>query len=110
MPRDPVTLAELAALTGGRTVGDPATVVTDVTHDSRAAGPGVLFVAVRGFTVDGHDFVARARAAGCAAVCVEVGPAAGGPALVVADTRAVMGPVAARVHGDPSRHLRLVGV
>ena len=110
MPPDPVTLAELAALVGGRVVGDPTTSVLDVSHDSRAAGPGVLFVAVRGFTADGHRFVPAARAAGAAAVCVEEDPGDGGPALLVADTRAVLGPLAARVHGDPSRHLRLVGV
>ncbi|MBS1195439.1 MAG: hypothetical protein H6R33_159, partial [Actinobacteria bacterium] len=38
MPPEPVTLAELAALVGGRVVGDPATPVRDVSHDSRAAG------------------------------------------------------------------------
>jgi UDP-N-acetylmuramoyl-L-alanyl-D-glutamate--2,6-diaminopimelate ligase len=110
MPPDGVTLAELAALVGARVAGDPATIVRDVTHDSRAAGPGTLFVAVRGFTVDGHRFVPAARAAGAAAVCVEEDPGEGGPALLVADTRAALGPLAARVHGDPSRHLRLVGV
>jgi UDP-N-acetylmuramoyl-L-alanyl-D-glutamate--2,6-diaminopimelate ligase len=110
MPPEPVALRELAALVGGRLVGDPATLVSDVTHDSRTAGPGVLFVAVRGFTVDGHRFVPAARATGAAAVCVEEDPGDGEPALLVADTRAALGPLAARVHGDPSRRLRLVGV
>jgi UDP-N-acetylmuramoyl-L-alanyl-D-glutamate--2,6-diaminopimelate ligase len=110
MPPEPVALGELAALAGGRLRGDPATVVSDVTHDSRASGPGVLFVAVRGFSVDGHRFVAAARAAGAAAVCVEEDPGDEGATLVVADTRAAMGPLAARVHGEPSRHLQLVGV
>ena len=110
MPSDPVTLGELAALAGGRVLGDPGTPLTDLTHDSRAVGPGALFVAVRGFTVDGHRFVPAARAAGAAAVCVEEDPGDALPALVVADTRAALGPLAARVHGEPSRHLRLVGV
>ncbi|MBN2114292.1 MAG: UDP-N-acetylmuramoyl-L-alanyl-D-glutamate--2,6-diaminopimelate ligase [Acidimicrobiia bacterium] len=110
MPPEPVTLGELAAQVGARLVGDPAVVVEEVTHDSRVAGPGVLFVAVKGFNVDGHRFVGPARAAGAAAVCVETDPADGGPTLVVADTRAAMGPLAARVHGDPSHHLDLVGV
>nr|MCU0281199.1 Mur ligase domain-containing protein [Acidimicrobiia bacterium] len=108
MPPEPVTLGELAVLTGGWVIGDPATPVVEVAHDSRAAGPGVLFVAVRGFTVDGHRFVPQARAGGSPAVCVEEDPGDGGPALVVPDTRAAVGPVAARVHGDPSHHLRLV--
>jgi len=110
MPPDAVTLGELAALTRGRVLGDPGVTLRDVTHDSRLAGPGMLFVAVRGFTVDGHRFVSAARAAGSPAVCVEEDPGDGGPALVVPDTRAVMGVLAARVHGDPSHRLQLVGV
>ncbi|MFH1330112.1 MAG: UDP-N-acetylmuramoyl-L-alanyl-D-glutamate--2,6-diaminopimelate ligase [Actinomycetota bacterium] len=110
MPPEPVTLGELAVLSGGRLAGDPGIPVSEVTHDSRAAGPGVLFVAVRGFTVDGHRFVAEARGVGSPAVCVEEDPGDGGPTLVVPDTRAVMGPLAARVHGDPSHRLQLVGV
>jgi len=110
MPPEPVPLGELAPVVGGRVRGDPTTLISDVTHDSRAAGPGMLFVAVRGFTVDGHRFVPGARAAGAAAVCVEKDPGDGGPALVVADTRAALGLLAARVHGEPSRRLRLVGI
>jgi UDP-N-acetylmuramoyl-L-alanyl-D-glutamate--2,6-diaminopimelate ligase len=110
MPTEPFSLAELAAMAGGRSSGDAAVTIRDVTHDSRRAGPGVLFVAVRGFTVDGHDFVAMARGAGAAAVCVEEDPGDGGPTLVVPDTRAALAPLAARVHGEPSRALRLLGV
>ncbi|MBM3694474.1 MAG: UDP-N-acetylmuramoyl-L-alanyl-D-glutamate--2,6-diaminopimelate ligase [Actinobacteria bacterium] len=110
MPPDPVRLGTLADLVGGGVVGDPNVLVSDVTHDSRAAGPGVLFVAVRGFSVDGHRFVAAARAAGSPAVCVEADPGDGGPALVVSDTRAALGPLASQVHGDPSHRMRLVGV
>ncbi|HPE36468.1 MAG TPA: UDP-N-acetylmuramoyl-tripeptide--D-alanyl-D-alanine ligase [Spirochaetales bacterium] len=41
-----------------------------VETDSRAAGPGVLFVALRGERVDGHDYAASACASGAAAVLV----------------------------------------
>ena len=108
MRREPATLGGLARVVGGRAVGDPATPVDDVVHDSRSARPGAMFVAIRGFTVDGHRFVAEALAAG-AAVCVEEEPPAG-PALVVADTRAVMGVLAAEVHGRPSEQMAVVGV
>jgi UDP-N-acetylmuramoyl-L-alanyl-D-glutamate--2,6-diaminopimelate ligase len=105
------TLRELARQASGRVVGDASTEVSDVTHDSRAAGPGVLFVAVRGFTVDGHYFIPAAAAAGSPAVCVEEEGALGElPAIVVGDTRGVLGVLAATIHGHPSEHLRLVGV
>lgn len=110
MPAEPVTLAALAPLTGGVVVGDGSVTVTDVTHDSRAAGAGVLFVAVRGSTTDGHRFVPAAYASGSPAVCVEERDESWAPALVVADTRAALAPLAATVHGRPSERLRLVGV
>lgn len=112
MPADPVTLADLAAASGGRVLGDAATAVHDVTHDSRGAAPGVLFVAIRGSRSDGHDFVPAALAAGSPAVCVD-DPSSlppGTPAIVVADTRAALGALAAACHGDPSSRLRVVGI
>ncbi len=111
MPADPTPLGVLAGAAGGRLAGDPGITVADVTHDSRSAGPGVLFTAIRGFSVDGHDFVPAALAAGSPAVCVEdEAAAAGAAAIVVADTRRALGPMAAEVHGHPSERLRLVGV
>lgn len=91
-------------------LGDEHIAVSDVTHDSRLAGPGVLFVAVRGGRVDGHDYIAAAAAAGTPAVCVESGRMAPVPAIVVPDTRVALAPLAAEVHGRPAERLRLVGV
>ncbi|KGE03255.1 UDP-N-acetylmuramoylalanyl-D-glutamyl-2,6- diaminopimelate--D-alanyl-D-alanine ligase [Pseudohaliea rubra DSM 19751] len=65
----PFTLAELAALTGGRLCGTDAT-VTGAAIDSRAVVPGDLFAALAGSRVDGHAFLARAREAGAAAALV----------------------------------------
>jgi len=108
---DAVSLRDLAEAASGRVVGNPSVEVTDVTHDSRAVAPGVLFVAVRGFTADGHDFVPAVAAAGASAVCVEDETARHGlPAIVVPDTRAALGGLASAVHGHPSEKLRLVGV
>jgi len=108
MVPDRITVAALAAAVGGVVVGDGGIGIGDVTHDSREAGPGVLFVAVRGFTFNGHDYVATAVDAGSPAVCVE-DPAvleAGATAIVVADTRASMAHLAAAVHGPPLRASR----
>ncbi len=112
MVPDRITVAALAAAVGGVVVGDGGIRIGDVTHDSREAGPGALFVAVRGFTFDGHDYAGRAVDAGSPAVCVEdsaVVPA-GAAAIVVADTRAVMAHLAATVHGNPSEQLAVIGV
>lgn len=115
----PTTLAALAAtVPGARLVpGAGASVdaagaveVGDVVHDSRHAGPDVLFAALAGARVDGHDHAAAAVAAGSPAVLVERVLDVAVPQVVVAGTRAALGPVASAVHGHPSRHLRVVGL
>ncbi len=124
-PADPRPLAGLLArleadgLVVGACVGDlPAgaaglagIAVTGVAEDSRAVVPGTLFVAVPGFHVDGHDFVARAAAAGAAAAIVER-PVAGAalPQLVVRAARPALARAAAWWSGDPSRDLGVVGI
>ena len=67
-----LTLGQIAGIVGGRLVGgDPATPVTgSVEFDSRRLQAGGLFLALPGERVDGHDFVARALAAGAAAALV----------------------------------------
>lgn len=66
------TLAEIAAITGGRleAAADEAgtRIVAPATVDSRNVVSGGLFVAMEGEHVDGHDYVDRAREAGAAAV------------------------------------------
>jgi UDP-N-acetylmuramoyl-L-alanyl-D-glutamate--2,6-diaminopimelate ligase len=105
-------LGSIADAIGGRV--EPAEarelVVTDATHDSRQAGPGVLFVAVVGEKTDGHDHAAAAVAAGSPAVCVSRSVNVGVPEVVVDDTRAAMGPLASIVHGEPSRSVGVIGV
>jgi UDP-N-acetylmuramoyl-tripeptide--D-alanyl-D-alanine ligase len=65
----PLTLAQIAGITGGELHGDPAAVVTgEVVIDSRRVGPGGLFAAVAGERADGHDFAPAAVAAGAVAV------------------------------------------
>jgi UDP-N-acetylmuramoyl-L-alanyl-D-glutamate--2,6-diaminopimelate ligase len=111
MGNEGLDLRDLAPLVGSRTVPAPGVVVGDVTHDSREAGPGVLFVALRGSSHDGHGFVEEAARSGSPAVCVEDPEAAGSlPCLVVPDTRAALPVLADVVHGHPSGRLRLIGV
>ena len=112
--REPLPLSELLRL-GGRpecvpadTVGDP--IVSGLTHDSRAAGPGDLFVAIRG-GVDGADFAAAAVAQGAAAVlAASPDRGLGVPWVQVADDRAALADCARALAGDPSRRLALTGI
>jgi UDP-N-acetylmuramoyl-L-alanyl-D-glutamate--2,6-diaminopimelate ligase len=110
MPDRGKHLAELAVEVGGEIHGGSDVVVVDATHDSRHAGEGTIYVAVRGSHFDGHDFIARAVAAGSNAVCVDHATGSDVAELVVPDTRAAMGPLAAAVHNDPSATVAVVGV
>jgi UDP-N-acetylmuramoyl-tripeptide--D-alanyl-D-alanine ligase len=86
---------------GGRAVG--AAPVDDrplraIVTDTRTVQPGDCFVALRGERFDGHAFLTAAVAAGAAAVIVDRAAAAVGlpvPALVVRDTLAAYGTLAA---------------
>jgi UDP-N-acetylmuramoyl-L-alanyl-D-glutamate--2,6-diaminopimelate ligase len=89
--------------------------VTGITHDSRAVRPGDLYAALPGSRTHGAQFAADARELGAVAVLTDAAGApaaraAGLPAYVVADPRSVLGRLASWIYGDPSRHLRLLGV
>ncbi|WP_052667699.1 UDP-N-acetylmuramoyl-tripeptide--D-alanyl-D-alanine ligase [Nitriliruptor alkaliphilus] len=81
-----LSLARIAAATGGRVVGDPERTVDAVATDSRTLPAGAtLFVALRGEHADGHRFVDAAAHGGAAAALVER-PVDGIDAVVVDDT------------------------
>ncbi|HLY53477.1 MAG TPA: UDP-N-acetylmuramoyl-tripeptide--D-alanyl-D-alanine ligase [Steroidobacteraceae bacterium] len=83
------TLAEFARLAGGRLAGADRA-YTDVVSDSRTLKAGQLFIALRGPSFDGHDFVAAAAAAGAAGALVERAQPVELPQIVVADTQAAL--------------------
>ena len=94
--------------------------VTGVTQDSRAVRPGNLFVAVPGFSVDGHRYLDAAINSGAAALIVQsdrqeiwqpIVDARPNLAVVsVDDTRAALPTVAAAFHDFPASKLTVVGV
>lgn len=107
---DGPTLSTLAAVTAGTLAGSDDPVVVDVTHDSRAAGPGVLFAARPGDVSDGHQFAPAAVAAGSDAIMVERRLDLDVPQLQVDSVARRLGDVAAVVHGRPSARLAVAGV
>ncbi|HEX8458528.1 MAG TPA: UDP-N-acetylmuramoyl-L-alanyl-D-glutamate--2,6-diaminopimelate ligase [Pyrinomonadaceae bacterium] len=109
------TLEAVARAVGGKLSGAAdaqALFVSDVTHDSREARAGSLFVAIRGAKFDAHDFIADVMRRGAAGIISERARPAdfAGAWLEVADARAALARAAAEVHGHPSRELKLVGI
>lgn len=79
--------------------------------DSRTVHKGDLFVALQGDEFDGHDFVAEALSRGCAAIVAQQ-PLTGVscPVCYVDDTRETFGRICQALAGDPSRHMKVIGI
>ncbi len=87
--------------------------IRGISYDSRTVAPGDLFVALRGETSDGHDYLAQAVSHGAVALLLEQAPdASPGDVAVrtVANTRRALAPIACRFYGEPADECRLVGV
>jgi len=84
--------------------------LSGISDDSRTVARGDLFIAVRGWDSDGHDFLDAAAQRGAAAVIVEDPARTALPALVVQDGRRAAAIAAATVYGNPSHDLKLLGV
>jgi UDP-N-acetylmuramoyl-L-alanyl-D-glutamate--2,6-diaminopimelate ligase len=93
--------------------GYPNSSTANVTSDSREVKSGTAFVAVRGGTQDGHQFIAQAIQAG-ATLIVGEDPAqahASAPGYIqVPDSRLALAYLAAQFQGRPSHGMTLVGV
>ncbi|MDA0647566.1 UDP-N-acetylmuramoyl-L-alanyl-D-glutamate--2,6-diaminopimelate ligase [Nonomuraea ferruginea] len=113
-PRPLTALATMLDAETG-TARSPHAALTGVTHDSRQARRGDLYVALRGARAHGADFSAEAMARGAVAVLTDAAGrdaavATGLPVLVVPDPRALLGQVAAWVYGHPARDITVLGV
>jgi UDP-N-acetylmuramoyl-L-alanyl-D-glutamate--2,6-diaminopimelate ligase len=86
--------------------------VTGIVHDSRAVGPGAVFVAVRGQRADGAAFALQAAARGALAIVAETPPPEGVSLLWLrtADARLALAELSSIFYEAPSERLTLVGV
>ncbi|QQE80701.1 UDP-N-acetylmuramoyl-L-alanyl-D-glutamate--2,6-diaminopimelate ligase [Alicyclobacillus sp. SO9] len=85
--------------------------VTGITSDSRQVREGSLFVALKGYTVDGHDYMNQAAQSGAAAALVEVpNQEVRIPQLIVPDSRRASAILADVYFRHPSMRLKMIGV
>jgi len=90
-------LSDIIRVSGGRTSGllDPRAEVTGLTVDSRRAGPGVMFAALKGKVSDGHDFIGEAIRKGApAALCSAGDDESPDGRIVVDDVEAALARIA----------------
>jgi UDP-N-acetylmuramoyl-tripeptide--D-alanyl-D-alanine ligase len=87
--------AAAAQIPGASVSGDDSVRFERVSTDSRSAGPGDLFIAIKGERFDAHDFLADVAARNVTAVLVTRTPDNWNvPAIRVADTRDALGALA----------------
>ncbi|HEY4110660.1 UDP-N-acetylmuramoyl-L-alanyl-D-glutamate--2,6-diaminopimelate ligase [Puia sp.] len=94
-------------------VGPRDRAIDNLQTDSRLAGPGTLFIAVKGTHADGHQYVPAVIAAGAIAIVCEELPAElkdGVTYVQVEDSAASAGIIAHNFYGQPSEKIKLVGV
>ena len=94
----------------------PPVDITGIVSDNRNVAPGNLFVCYQGVNVDGHAFIPDALEKGAAAVIGEKAIPAlekdGKPIcyVQVPNGRRALSLLAARWHGAPAEHLKLIGI
>jgi len=88
--------------------------VKDIVYDSRKAKPGSLFVAVRGFHADGHQFIAQAARNGAVAIVAEIDGKLDAeisvPVIRVPNSRLSLAHLGAVYYRNPSKKLKLIGI
>lgn len=78
--------------------------------DSRSVKQGDLFICIKGFTVDGHDFATQAEKNGAVAVVAERDLQLSVPTIIVPNTTRALAKLATKFFNDPTEQLQLIGV
>ncbi|MCK2240256.1 MULTISPECIES: UDP-N-acetylmuramoyl-L-alanyl-D-glutamate--2,6-diaminopimelate ligase [unclassified Crossiella] len=106
-----------AVLAGDNGREHAAVRVTGATLRAQQAQPGDLFAGLPGARAHGAQFIAQAVEGGAIALFTDAAGAdlpevraAGLPVLVHPDPRAVLGELAARIYGNPSDRLAIIGI
>ena len=107
------TVEAVAAIANATLNGEPSTVISGLTLDSKAVQEGDLFIALPGEKVHGADFAQDAIARGAVAVLTDVDGAkkvSGVPVIVSSNPRRAAGVISAWFYSEPMRDLYSVGV
>ncbi|UOY88920.1 UDP-N-acetylmuramoyl-L-alanyl-D-glutamate--2,6-diaminopimelate ligase [Bacillus glycinifermentans] len=84
--------------------------ITSIEMDSREVKTGSLFVCIKGYTVDGHDYARQAADKGAAAIVAERQVDADVPVIIVRQSKRALAVLSDAFYGQPTKRLRLVGI
>jgi UDP-N-acetylmuramoyl-L-alanyl-D-glutamate--2,6-diaminopimelate ligase len=94
-------------------VGNTNIVISSIQFDSRKINEDSLFIAIKGLTVDGHNYIEQTIKSGATAIVCEHLPEnihAGVTYLKVKDSSDALGIIASNFYDQPSSRLKLVGI
>jgi len=89
---------------------DNQTLISGVSYDTRVIRGGELFVAIKGYQTDGHDYIGNAVNNGAVCVICEKVPNVDIPYVLVNDSRRALSMVSSTWYNYPARKLKIVGV
>lgn len=102
-------LSKLAEEIGYAYIGDDVE-FTALNIDSRNKVKNALFICLKGGNVDSHNHAAEAVRNGAVAVVCERRLDVRVPQIIVEDSRAALGKIAAFFYGQPAKRLKIIGI
>ena len=108
----------IAEITAAGASGDSTQAITGIEYDSRRIKPGAVFVAMKGGTTDGNQFIDKALAHGALGIVTDSSQAfdhllvyrAGLPVLEVEHGRRALAQASAAYFDHPERKLASTGI
>ncbi len=97
--------------------GDLDLEIENVENNSKKVTKESLFIAIKGYDFDGHEFISEAIENGAIAIMLDMSAdfknikiPAGITVIIAEDTRLALSKVACNFYGNPSKRFRLIGI
>ena len=107
----------LKGLENYKSRGDLNINISNVESNSKKVTKDTLFIAIKGYDFDGHDYVEEAIENGATAVMLDLSAdlkkikmKPGVTAIIAENTREAMAKVACNFYGNPSQKLKVIGI
>jgi UDP-N-acetylmuramoyl-L-alanyl-D-glutamate--2,6-diaminopimelate ligase len=86
--------------------------ITGITNDSRKVRPGYLYVAIKGYKTDGHNFIKKSIECGAQGIVSEEKFSLNTniPQIIVRNTREALSSLSCCFYNNPSQKINVVGV